>query len=273
MNALLADPVKPGPTATTRAVIEIANLEKRFKTRSGDPVFALSNINLRIASGEFIPVVGPSGCGKTTLMRIIAGLEAATAGQVRVADAPVRGPSDSIGIVFQQPTLLPWFSVLDNVLMPLTVKRAKTAAGVARAHDLLALVGLQDFAQKYPFELSGGMQQRVAICRALIRNPDILLMDEPFGALDAMTRENMNIELMRWWAAERRTVVFITHSIPEAVLLGDRVVVMSPRPGRIGEILPIDLPRPRNLGTMATQQFGALCDHVRGLFGAASGSL
>jgi NitT/TauT family transport system ATP-binding protein len=274
MNIRLADPISAGRAVVEDvAAVELRKLEKRFSTRAGEPVVALSAIDLRIAKGEFVAVVGPSGCGKTTLMRIVAGLESASAGRVTVSGEPVRGPSDHVGIVFQQATLLPWYSVLDNVLMPLSVKGARTPAGVARAHDLLALVGLRDFARKYPFELSGGMQQRVAICRALIRNPDLLLMDEPFGALDAMTRESMNVELMRWWSAERRTVLFITHSIPEAVLLGDRVVVMSPRPGRIAEILPVPIPRPRDLRTMATAEFGGLCDHVRSQFGAASGVL
>ena len=167
-------------------------------------------------------------------------------------------------------TLLPWNTVLSNVLLPAQLKNDKSEATVKRAEALLTFMGLMDFAQKYPFELSGGMQQRVAICRALMRDPRILLMDEPFGALDAMTREAMNMELMRVWSEERKTVIFITHSIPEAVLLGDRVVVMSPRPGRISEIIDVDIGRPRSLRSMATPQFGELCDHIRMIFGAQS---
>jgi NitT/TauT family transport system ATP-binding protein len=179
----------------------------------------------------------------------------------------INGPRDDAGVVFQQAVLLPWNTVLDNVLLPARLKGDRSAATHARALELLAFMGLKDFVAKYPFELSGGMQQRVSICRALIRNPKVLLMDEPFGALDAMTRESMNMELMRVWSEERKTVIFITHSIPEAVLLGDRVVVMSPRPGRISEVVGVDIPRPRSLRTMGTPRFGQLCDHIRSIFG------
>ena len=217
--------------AKAPVIIRIADLQKRYATRSGETVHALSNINLKIRANEFISIVGPSGCGKTTLLRILAGLEQKSSGIVECDGTPIVGPRPDAGIVFQQATLLPWNTVLDNVLLPAHLKRDRSPASAKRAKDLLAFMGLQDFAAKYPFELSGGMQQRVAICRALMREPRILLMDEPFGALDAMTRESMNVELMRVCAEERKTVIFITHSIPEAVLLGDRVVVMSPRPG------------------------------------------
>jgi NitT/TauT family transport system ATP-binding protein len=250
------------------ALIRIENLEKRFSSRSGELVIALSNINLDIADRQFISVVGPSGCGKTTLLRILAGLEKPSSGEVYSGGELIAGPRDDAGVVFQQAVLLPWNTVLDNVLLPAQLKGDKSADTIKRAQHLLAFMGLQDFARKYPFELSGGMQQRVAICRALMRNPKILLMDEPFGALDAMTRESMNMELMRVWSEERKTVIFITHSIPEAVLLGDRVVVMSPRPGRISEIVDVDIARPRSLQTMGTPRFGELCDHIRSVFGA-----
>ena len=251
-------------------MIQIAALDKRFVSRSGEAVVALSGVDLSAAEGEFVSVVGPSGCGKTTLLRILAGLEAPTSGKVTIAGRPIHGPRDDVSVVFQAATLLPWYNVLENVLLPAKLKGDCSEATVARAHDLLKLVDLSDFDQKYPFELSGGMQQRVAICRALIRNPKILLMDEPFGALDAMTRETMNVELMRWCSREKKTVLFITHSIPEAVLLGDRVVVMSPRPGRISSILDVDFRRPRDLKTLALPQFGALCDQVRTVFGSES---
>jgi NitT/TauT family transport system ATP-binding protein len=256
--------------ATEPRMIEIAGLGKRFASRSGEVVIALSGVHLSVADGEFVSVVGPSGCGKTTLLRILAGLEASTSGKATIAGKPIHGPRDDVSVVFQAATLLPWYNVLENVLLPARLKDDFSDATMARAHDLLKLVDLADFGKKYPFELSGGMQQRVAICRALIRNPKILLMDEPFGALDAMTRETMNVELMRWCSLERKTVLFITHSIPEAVLLGDRVVVMSPRPGRISRILDVDIARPRNLKTLALPQFGALCDEVRTVFGAES---
>jgi len=251
-------------------MIHISGLEKRFNTHSGETVNALMNVNLDIRENEFISVVGPSGCGKTTLLRILAGLESASSGAVECDGRQITRPRHDIGVVFQQATLLPWNTVLTNVLLPAQLKGDKSQATVTRAQKLLSFMGLGDFAQKYPFELSGGMQQRVSICRALMREPRILLMDEPFGALDAMTREAMNMELMRVWSEEKKTVVFITHSIPEAVLLGDRVVVMSPRPGRISEIIDVDVGRPRNLQTMATARFGELCDRIRTIFGAQS---
>lgn len=252
------------------SLISLSGLEKRFKTRSGEIVNALTNVNLDIRENEFISVVGPSGCGKTTLLRILAGLESASSGVITCGGEQISGPRPDVGVVFQQATLLPWNTVLTNVLLPAHLKNDKSETTVRRAEGLLAFMGLKDFAKKYPFELSGGMQQRVSICRALMREPRILLMDEPFGALDAMTRESMNMELMRVWSEEKKTVIFITHSIPEAVLLGDRVVVMSPRPGRISEIIDIDVPRPRSLQTMATQRFGEICDHIRSIFGAQS---
>jgi NitT/TauT family transport system ATP-binding protein len=251
-------------------LIRIADLAKHFATRSGETVVALSNVNLDIRENEFISVVGPSGCGKTTLLRILAGLEQASSGTVHCGGELVTEPRPDAGVVFQQALLLPWDTVLTNVMLPAHLKKDRSAATVKRAEHLLAFMGLKDFAQKYPFELSGGMQQRVSICRALMRDPKVLLMDEPFGALDAMTRESMNMELMRVWSEERKTVIFITHSIPEAVLLGDRVVVMSPRPGRISEIVNIDLGRPRNLQSMASARFGELCDHIRSVFGSES---
>jgi len=256
--------------ASAAPLIQIAGLEKRFITRSGEPVVALSNVNLDIRENEFISVVGPSGCGKTTLLRILAGLEHATGGMVRAGGEAISAPRDDVGIVFQQATLLPWNTVLSNVLLPVQLKGDRSQAVMDRAKRLLSFVGLGGFVQKYPFELSGGMQQRVAICRALMREPRVLLMDEPFGALDAMTRETMNLELMRLWSEERKTVVFITHSIPEAVLLGDRVIVMSPRPGRISEIVDVDLGRPRSLQTMSSARFGELCGHIRAIFGSDS---
>jgi NitT/TauT family transport system ATP-binding protein len=258
------------PDHTTAALIRIAGLGKRFATRSGETVTALSNINLNIQQNEFISVVGPSGCGKTTLLRILAGLERASSGTVYSGAELISGPRPDAGVVFQQALLLPWDTVLSNVMLPALLKKDKSEATLKRAEHLLAFMGLKDFAQKYPFELSGGMQQRASICRALMRDPKILLMDEPFGALDAMTREAMNMELMRVWSEERKTIVLITHSIPEAVLLGDRVVVMSPRPGRISEIVEVDLARPRNLQTMGSPRFGELCDHIRSIFGAES---
>jgi NitT/TauT family transport system ATP-binding protein len=220
---------------------------KTFVTRGGEEVAAISEVSLDVRRNEFVCLVGPSGCGKSTLLRLVAGLVAPTSGTVSIGGAPVTEPREDTGIVFQAPTLLPWASILDNVLFPLDMMRKLDAAGRERARDLLALVGLAGFEGKYPRELSGGMQQRAGICRALVHEPDILLMDEPFGALDALTREELTIELMRIWRERPKTILFVTHSIPEAVLLADRVMVMSAAPGRVLEEIRIGLPRPRSM--------------------------
>ena len=200
--------------ATAPALIELKGVGKRFGTRSGETVTALDQVDLAIPAGEFLSVVGPSGCGKTTLLRILAGLEPSSSGSATIDGSPVAKPRDDVAVVFQQATLLPWYSVEENVLLPVRLHGTPTKQDVERAKYLLDLAGLSGFARKYPFELSGGMQQRVSICRALVRDPKILLMDEPFGALDAMTRESMNLELMRIWAQQRKTVVFITPQHP-----------------------------------------------------------
>ncbi|MBI4590518.1 MAG: ABC transporter ATP-binding protein [Candidatus Rokubacteria bacterium] len=223
------------------------------------PVEALREISFGVGRGEFVALVGPSGCGKSTLLRIVAGLRPATEGTVSVGGERVRGPLASVGMVFQAPVLLKWRRLLENVLLPAELAGLSRADYVARAQDLLRLTGLADFAAKFPGELSGGMQQRASLCRALLLDPPLLLMDEPFGALDAMTRDEMNLELLRVWGEgnrERKTILFVTHSIPEAVFLADRVVVMTPRPGRVARIFPIPLPRPRTVETRATAEFG-----------------
>jgi NitT/TauT family transport system ATP-binding protein len=210
---------------------------------AGGPVEALRDISLGVRRGEFVSLVGPSGCGKSTLLRIVAGLRRATSGTVSVDGAPVVEPLSNIGMVFQAPVLLKWRTVLDNVLLPAELAGLGTASYRRRAMELLRLVGLGDFAGKRPHELSGGMQQRASICRALLLDPPLLLMDEPFGALDAMTRDDMNIELLRIWGEDkgaggpRKTILFVTHSIPEAVLIGNRILLMSPHPGQVkGEL-------------------------------------
>jgi len=246
-------------------VIVLDHVGKTFVTRGGEQVVAMADVSLEVRRNEFVCLVGPSGCGKSTLLRLVAGLVAPTAGTVSISGAPVTEPRDDTGIVFQAPTLLPWASILDNVLFPLDMMRRLDAAGRARARDLLMLVGLAGFEGKYPRELSGGMQQRAGICRALVHEPDILLMDEPFGALDALTREELTIELMRIWQERPKTILFVTHSIPEAVLLADRVVVMSPRPGRVAEIVDIRLPRPRDFDMEAHHEFQDATRHIRKL--------
>jgi NitT/TauT family transport system ATP-binding protein len=201
-------------------------------------------------------VVGPSGCGKSTLLKILAGILRRTSGRVTLRERPVDGPSRDVGVVFQAPVLLPWRNVLQNVMLPIDIQRRERVEYEKRARYYLKLVGLEGFERKYPNELSGGMQQRVGISRALVHEPALLLMDEPFGALDAMTREAMNLELLRIWKESRKTVLLVTHSIPEAVFLADRVIVMTPRPGRISEIIQVDLPRPRGLEIINSEPFG-----------------
>ena len=231
-----------------------------YRADSG-PVEALRDVSLAVGRGELLAVVGPSGCGKSTLLRLIAGLRMPTVGVVRVNGAPVAGPIPAVGMVFQAPILLKWRSVRDNVLLPAELSGLDPRGFRARADQLLALVGLADFRDKRPRELSGGMQQRASLSRALLLDPPLLLMDEPFGALDAMTRDDLNLELLRVWGeslAERKTIVFVTHSIPEAVFLADRVTVLSPRPGRVTATFEIPLPRPRTPATRARPEFGRL---------------
>ena len=227
-------------------MIRIAEVTQTFR-RARKETRALERVSLDVRAGEFVCVVGPSGCGKSTLLRIVAGLLRPVEGRVELAGQAVEGPQTNLGIVFQSPVLLEWRTVLDNVLLQLELRGIDPSLYKSRAQQLLERVGLADFADRYPRELSGGMRQRASIVRALIHDPPLLLMDEPFGALDALTREQMRIDLEKLWAETKKTVVFITHSIDEAVLLADRVIVMSPRPGRIEREIPINLPRPRGL--------------------------
>ena len=242
------------------------SLSKVYRTRKG-PIRALESISFDIPHGEFVSVVGPSGCGKSTILKMLAGIVPQSGGSIAIDGNRLIGPSEKVGIVFQSPVLLPWRTVYDNVLLPVDVRREPRAEAAPRAKMLIELVGLTGFEDRYPFELSGGMQQRVSICRALITDPAILLMDEPFGALDAMTREHMNLELQRIWLEQRKTVLLITHSIPEAVFLSDRVIVMTSRPGTIDEIVRIDLPRPRELDVTSEERFGQYAKRIRGKFG------
>ena len=246
-------------------MIRLDGVDKTYRTRRGDLVHAVENVTLHVAENEFVTLVGPSGCGKSTLLKLVAGLAPPTRGTIAIRGQPVRGPFPDVGFVFQQPVLLPWRCVLDNVLFSAEMLGLEPRDHRKRALDLLELTGLGGFETKYPRELSGGMQQRVAICRALLPDPSLLLMDEPFGALDAMTREEMSLELLRIWEERRKTILFVTHSIPEAILLADRVVVMTPRPGRIARTLDIALPRPRTMELEFDARFKAASDAVRAL--------
>jgi NitT/TauT family transport system ATP-binding protein len=249
-------------------LIEVQRLIKVYRTREGADIKALEDVSFSIEEGEFVTVVGPSGCGKSTLLKILAGILPKTSGDVRLRGSPIVGPRTDIGIVFQDPVLLPWRTVTKNIMVPAEIQRLDLKVYKQRAIELLDLVGLRGFEEKYPFELSGGMQQRVGIGRALVCDPAILLMDEPFGALDAMTRERMNLELLRIWRESRKTILFVTHSIPESVLLADRVLVLTCRPGTITRVVNIELPRPRTLDMFSTPEFGAYTSELRELMGA-----
>lgn len=245
--------------------IDILGVSKIFGPSPGG-IVALKAIDLDIKPGEFVSVVGPSGCGKSTLLRIIAGLTPASSGSVAVFGNAVRGPLTQCGVVFQQPVLLDWRTIVENVLFNIDMRGLSVTEYRPRAMKLLAAVGIGDFADKRPYELSGGMKQRAAIARALVHEPPLLMMDEPFGALDALTREQMRLDLERIWLDTKKTVFFITHSIDEAVLLSDRVVVMSPRPGRIETILTIDLPRPRAMAARQSKAFSEATNAVTDIF-------
>ncbi|HEY1413764.1 MAG TPA: ABC transporter ATP-binding protein [Rhodopila sp.] len=262
--------VKPAASANAPAPtppihIAITDVSKKYGGTSG--VLALDDVSLSVQEGEFLSILGPSGCGKSTLLRCVAGLERATRGTINVHGETVRRPPANMGVVFQRDVLLDWRSILDNMFLQIDFRGEKRSRYLDRAHELLNLFGLKGFENAYPAQLSGGMRQRAAICRALLADPDLVLMDEPFGALDALTRDQMNLELQKIWASARRTILFVTHSIGEAVFLSDRVVVMSPRPGRIAMTLTIDLPRPRRMAIREMPEFAYYCAQIRTLFG------
>ncbi|HEX6959301.1 MAG TPA: ABC transporter ATP-binding protein [Ferrovibrio sp.] len=257
-------------SAGSRPIIEIDHVSKTYRTQDGD-VPSLRPLDFGINEGEFLVVVGPSGCGKSTLLKMIAGLMPPTEGEIRVDGKAISKPHSGVGIVFQSALLLPWKRVFENVMMPVRIKGLPKDEYEQRACDLLKMVGLEGFERKYPWQLSGGMQQRASICRALVHDPKIVLMDEPFGALDAMTREKMNVELQRIQRETRKTVLLITHSIPEAVFLADRVLVMTERPGAIAAIYDVPLPRPRSLDVMGDPLFVELTQKIRSHFHSGPG--
>ena len=248
--------------AAEPSFVSARGVSKTFEV-DGETVDAVERIDLHIAAGEFVSLLGPSGCGKSTLLMMTGGLETPTRGQIEIGGRPVSGPRPDIGVMFQDATLLPWKSALDNVLFPFQITGRSTREHRERAAGLLRRVGLGGFETKRPGQLSGGMRQRVALCRALIDNPDLLLMDEPFSALDAITRDEMNVVLTDLWQQFRKTVIFVTHSLREAVFLSDRVLVMSRRPGRIIADVPIALPRPRDPSIGESQTFNEICAVLR----------
>lgn len=249
----------------TDCVIRLDSLSMIYPTKAGGTVQALDDVSLSIKAGEFISIVGPSGCGKSTMLRIIMGLSRQTSGTVTFGEPDGEVHRNQLGMVFQQPLLLPWRTVRKNLMTSPDLHRTKDEATHAKAEKLLVMLGLEEFGDRYPSELSGGMQQRVGIGRALMHDPRILLMDEPFGALDAMTRDQMGLDLLDIWDQDRKTVLFVTHSIPEAVLLADRVVVMTPRPGRLADVVEVSLPRPRRLENINTPEFGEIVMRIRKL--------
>ena len=266
MSAALAEP----KTTVTENAIAIDNLTVRFASKRAT-VTALDNIDLSVADGEFVSIAGPSGCGKSTLLKVIAGLTDATTGTARLRGNAVRGPQRDIGYVFQRAALLEWRSVRRNILLQGEMRGMSRKAAQQRCDHLIEMTGLSGFENALPHELSGGMQQRVSLCRALLHEPGVLLMDEPFGALDALTREKMNVELHRIWRETGTTVVLVTHSVAEAVYLANRVVVMSPRPGRIVETLDVDLPAERDYSsTMQRPEFIRVANRVRDLLGSST---
>lgn len=243
--------------------VSVKNVYKQYGKNG---TVALSDVSIDVNEGKFIAILGPSGCGKSTLLRCVAGLETVTSGEIYVENQKVVEPPNHIGMVFQRDALLAWRNIEQNIILPIELEKKKTSEYIKKRQDLMLLTGLEAFAKKYPHQLSGGMRQRASICRALIDDPKILLMDEPFSALDAFTRDQMNIELQRIWTEINNTILFVTHGISEAVFLADVVLVMSPRPGRILEVIEIELPRPRSLDVRESEAFGKYTKHIRHLF-------
>ena len=249
------------------ALIAVSDVSRTFMS-GGTTVTALDHVVFEVQAGNFVSIVGPSGCGKSTLLKIVSGLLPPSSGTVTVNGEPVRAPLENVGMVFQAPVLLKWRSVTANILLPVEFARLDIPSHTERTRALIKVVGLDGFDEMYPHQLSGGMQQRVSLCRALVTDPQLLLMDEPFGALDAMTRDELDMELLRIWEERKKTVLFVTHSIQEAVFLSDVVFVMSARPGRLLEQITINLPRPRSMEMMTDQKFGGYALKIRALLAA-----
>jgi NitT/TauT family transport system ATP-binding protein len=251
------------PGLARESYVEARDVHKVYRNAAGEAIEAVSSVTFSIPRGQFVAILGPSGCGKSTLLMMVGGLEPVTAGDISIGGTPMAGPRTSIGIMFQDSTLLPWKSALDNTLFPIRVLKRPLDAYRDDARQLLSRVGLDGFMHKKPHELSGGMRQRVAICRTLIYDPDLLLMDEPFSALDAITRDEMNELLLDLWQQYTKTALFVTHSIREAVFLADRVLVMTRRPATIVEDLAIPFARPRSMAIGESPEFNEICGHLR----------
>ncbi|WP_342963540.1 ABC transporter ATP-binding protein [Paraburkholderia sp. JHI2823] len=254
----------PAPSSSRVPTFHVSHLSKIYDTDAGQ-VHALDDVSLDIPQGTFVTIVGASGCGKSSLLKILAGLELATDGIALRYDRELDGPSRDVGIAFQEHVLFPWLTVLENVMLPADIYQLPRQEANGRAQALLEMSGLKGFENRKPHNLSGGMKQRAALCRALLTDPEVLLLDEPFGALDALTREELSLELLRIWEATRKTALLITHDINEAVMLSDTIVVMSRRPGRIVEIIPVDLPRPRGPQSELHPRFREIAHHIREL--------
>ena len=264
----IADPVGAPGRDPSAPVFEVENLYKVFHTDAG-AVMALRDVNLDVRPGEFLSFVGPSGCGKSTLLNIIAGLLPASSGEVRFKGQAIDEPSRDIGMMFQTSVLFPWRTILQNVLMPVEIFGWDKKEYTPKALELLKAVGLESFVKAYPSQLSGGMQQRASLARVLLYDPEVLLLDEPFGALDEFTRERLNLEIQRIWMQQRKTILFVTHNIAEAVFLSDQVLVMTARPGRLARIVHVPFPRPREIRLMKSPEFSALVFEIREILGVA----
>lgn len=251
----------------TNPILELDSLSKEFDL-GRTSVVAVDEVSLAVEEGEFVTIVGPSGCGKSTLLKIVAGLMSPSSGQALSRGEPVSGPSPHIGMMFQTPVLFPWRTTLENALLPVDVRRGDRQAAEHKARELLERSGIAAFADRYPGELSGGMQQRAALVRLLMQDPDLMLMDEPFGALDEFSREDMNIHLLKVWEESRKTVLLVTHNIQEAVFLADRLLIMTPRPGRLAHTIKVPLPRPRKLEMTTSPEFQEIVLETRQVLGA-----
>ena len=270
-GAVAVDASLPGSRNGKDTILSVNHISKTYypKKRKGKAVVALEDVSVDVAPGEFLSLVGPSGCGKSTLLNMVGGLISITDGTISYKGKPISGPDADIGMMFQSPVLFPWRTVLSNVLLPIEMDHKPVKKFEPKALEILERVGLGEFIKSYPGELSGGMQQRASLSRLLLQDVDVMLLDEPFGALDEFTREAMNLDLLRLWSGSGKTILFVTHNILEAVFLSDRICVMTPRPGRLAEVIEVDLPRPREIHIMKEPEFQDIVFRVRTLLGVA----